>query len=533
MIPKIKIHLKESTYKVDKTGIPFYDAARLIGVAHLFFGSASAEIEDKGAYWEVRGIDVRRDEEQIEWVVGRLSRTLSNEERKLFKRNKFWWEMSIYFSQKVSEIVGGKIFSIQKCNGKYKIKVQKNNRVICDLEVKKRKSNELDKLGYPKSVKTKIHRYLKVLRGEIKSLPLKAEYDASLQIGTRGADPLIDYKRLAPRSTEVKEKKFFAPFQEVAAATLGRGFAASVISRTKRRREEMYILPIFSSHVVLSGFLDYEWVHRHSAGGFVASVLAAISILLDLTLKKIPVTDFTYTKEVKSGNQSVFSESGYLGFEKLCTLWWKAVEENYEDKIRTLNQIRSYLYETRNVDQRKDSQNFQLARCLANFAVNLDVDSLCMIERLKARILASQQNIYPALNLFKSPKDIKEVKKMVDVELNLGLPDIPEDVSKALAKALEFDEKGWMNQFTRLENATDFSQFISYIEHIISRGYYRELQEKGQADIRRAMNRARELASTLRELHNTLGEEKKFRAWKSIFLINVLSKMKFKAEGGE
>ncbi len=465
MIPEI--HLKESTYKVYKTGIPFYDAARLIGVAHLFFGTASAEIVDRGAYWEVKGIDVRRDEEQIEWVIERIRPTQT--EIGLFRRSgRFAWkELHEYFA-------------------------------------------EVNKRG--------------------RKVELKAEYDAALQIGTRGYDSLKDYRILAPRSTGLREKKFFAPFQEVAAATLGRGFAASVISRTKRQREEMYILPIFSSHVVLSGFLDYEWVYRHSAGGFVASVLAAISILLDLTSKKIPVIDFTYTKEVKSGNQSVFSESGYLGFEKLCTLWWKAVEENYEDKIRILNQIRSYLYETRNVDQRKDSQNFQLARCLANFTVNLDVDSLCMIERLKARILsAKEEKIVKkwALNLFKSPKDIKEVKEIV----GLGLPDIPQEVSQALAKALELDEKGWMNQFTRLENATNFSQLIGYVEHIISRGYYRELQKEGRPNIRNAMNRAGELASILKGLSEKLADEKKFRAWKSIFLMDVLSRMKF--GGGE
>ena len=46
-LPK-KITLETQTFYADKTGIPFFDAARLIGVAHFFFGTASAEIEDKG-----------------------------------------------------------------------------------------------------------------------------------------------------------------------------------------------------------------------------------------------------------------------------------------------------------------------------------------------------------------------------------------------------------------------------------------------------------------------------------------------------
>lgn len=462
MMPKI--HLKKNTYKVYKIGVPFYDVARLIGVAHLFFGTASAEIEDKGAYWEIKGTNVSRDEEQVKWVIERIRPT--QREKKLFQRNgRFAWK--------------------------------------------------------------ELHEYFAGINKSGRKEELKAEYDVALQIGTRGYDPLRDYRILAPRSTGVRKKKFFALFQEVAAAALGRGFAATVISTTKRQREEMYILPVFSSHIVISGFLDYNRFYQHTAGGFVASVLAAISILLDLTSRKIPVVDFVYTKEVKAGNQPVFSESGYLGFEKLCSLWWRAVEENNEGRLRILRQIRFFLESTARQDI--DNQNQDLARHLANFAVSLDVNSLCMIERLKARILASQQNIYPALSLFNTRKDIEEVGKMTELEL----PEVPENVSQALAKAMELDERGWMNQFTRLENATNFSQFISYVEYIISRGYYRELQERGQADIRSAMNRAKELASALRELHKALVDEKKFRAWKAIFLMDVLSKMRFRVEGGE
>jgi hypothetical protein len=59
------IILQKERYLVYKTGLPFYDAARLIGVAHLFFGTASAEVEDKGAYWEVSGIPIQRDKDQF------------------------------------------------------------------------------------------------------------------------------------------------------------------------------------------------------------------------------------------------------------------------------------------------------------------------------------------------------------------------------------------------------------------------------------------------------------------------------------
>ena len=493
MIPKI--HLKENTYKVYKTGIPFYDAARLIGVAHLFFGTASAEIVDRGAYWEVKGIDVRRDEEQITWILEKFvppPRKTKNGS-----------------TQKELEY---KVYEFLK-----NVNIDKIQQYFGQLYPQTSSFNEQDLRSF------KLHG---------KNRALKAEYDAAFQAGTRGWDPLSRYEFLTTR-TQGKDKILVKPnIEELLAATLGRGFAASVISRTKRQREEMYILPIFSSHVVLSGFLDYERFYQHSAGGFVASVLAAISILLDLTSKKIPVTDFAHTKEVKEvgpRGKPISSESGYLGFERLCSLWWKAVEENDEERLKILTQIKLFLENTARQDT--DTQNQELARQLANFAVNLDVDSLCMIERLKARILASQEGKAVkrwALNLFKSPKDIKEVKKMVDV----GVPDIPDEVSQALAKALELDRKGWMNQFTRLENATDFSQFIGYVEHIISRGYYEELRKKEeQPNIRNVMNRAKELAKILKELEKTLADEKKFRAWKSIFLMDVLSRMEFK--GGE
>ncbi len=493
MIPKI--HLKRSTYKVYKTGLPFYDAARLIGVAHLFFGTASAEIEDKGAYWEVKGIDVKRDEKQISWVLKKFV----PKPRKTKK-------------EKIQKPLEYKVYKF--------IESEENLDNIRRYFLS----------DYPQQTQYK-EVNLKRFELDGKRRALKAEYDAGLQSGTRGWDPLSKYEFLTTRMHGKDKILIKPPIEELSAATLGRGFAASVVSRTKRQREEMYILPIFSSHVVLSGFLYYERFYQHSAGGFVASVLAAISILLDLTSKKIPVDDFAYTKEVK-GPQGlpISSESGYLGFEKLCNLWNAVKEEDEErlKRLRILRQIKSFLENTARQDI--DSQNQALTRHLANFAVNLDVDSLCMIERLKARILASQEGKVVknwALNLFKSPKDIKEVKEMI----GLDLPDVPKEVSQALAKALELDEKGWMNQFTRLENATDFSQFISYVEHIISRGYYRELQKKGQPSIRNAMNQAGELASTLKCLSKNLADEKKFRAWKSIFLMDVLSRMKF--EGGE
>jgi hypothetical protein len=466
------ITLRKDRYWVYKTGLPFYDAARLVGVAHLFFGTASAEVEDKGAYWEVSGIPVQRDKDQILWVIERLRPT--DKERRLFEKNdkSFRWdELSNFFS------------------------TPRNSR--------KGRQEEL-----------------------------KAEYDVALQIGTRGIDPLSKYEILAPRSTGETKKKFKDYFQEVAVATLGRAVAAYVVSRSKRQTEEIYILPIFSERFAISGFLTYERTFQHPGGGWVAAVMAALSILLDLAAKRLPVLDFAYTREVKGPTrQPIFSSSGYLGLERLCAYWWsEIVQKESQQALQLLRNFRRFLYETR--WQNVHEQVQQLARWVADFVANPSVDALVKIEQLKARILAASRNqnlprAFEARQLLGYSQLLQEVRNMMAMQL----PDIPWQVAEAVARALGFDEKGWMNQFTRLENAGNFSQFIQQVEHIVSRGYYREQQEQGQTpNIREVLTRAKELAETLREIETQLRDEKAFRAWKAIFLLDVLSRARFRRE---
>lgn len=368
-----KIRLKKSTYKVYKTGLPFYDAARLIGVAHLFFGTASSEVEDKGAYWEVSGVDVERDEEQIKWTIKRIAqlptKTRAGREQKPLE-------------YKIHEFLHDK-GHINKLSAYYISSYPRDSEFA---------SVELRNSG---------------LDG--KKRALKVEYDAGFQSGTRGWDPLSKYEYLTTR-THGKDKILVKhDIEEVVTGTLGRGFAATVSSRTKGQTDTMYILPIFSNHFVLSGFLDFQRNYQHSAGGHVAAVLAAISILIDLTSKKIPVMDFTYTREVKGGQTPIFSESGYLGFEKICSLWWDAVKEENENILRLLRQIKTFLKETASS---KDSQSQGLSRYLAHFVVTLDVNSLVTIEKLKARILYSGK----AVNLFRGYNDVMEVKEIMGVK---------------------------------------------------------------------------------------------------------------------
>lgn len=457
-----KLSLKKDICRVYKTGVAFYDAARLIGVAHLFFGTASAEVEDKGAFWEIRGIKIDRDRSQVEWAIERLNPT--NKERQLFAK---WNDLINFFME-------------------------------CDYNQRTGKNESL-----------------------------KAEYDAALQIGTRGFDPLAKYEVLAPRSTGEKMKHFRDYFQEVAAATVGRAFAARVISRTKRQTDEMYILPVFEERFVLSGFLEYTRSFSHSSGGFTAAVLAALSILLDFIARPLPVVDFVYTREVKGPTrQPIFSGSGYLGLRHLCAIWWKAVQEQRQELLALLRNFRGFLDQTSNPNT--DEQVQSLARWVADFVANPNLNALEKIEQLKARILASSQNqskpgYHDANQLLNKSELVKEVRAVMQSDL----PEVPWQVSEAIAKALGFDEKGWMNQFTRLENAANFSQFIQQVERIISRGYYREQQEEGkEPNIQQALSKARDLANSLREMAKNLQEEKTFRTWKALFLLDVLSRVR-------
>jgi len=471
-------------YRVYKTGLPFYDAARLIGVAHLFFGTASAEVEDKGAYWKVSGVRVKRDEDQILWAVERLrppnkANKGSFKERKLFeKKGKFPWdELQSFFSAPLNSRSG-------------------------------------------------------------RQEELKAEYDAALQIGTRGVDPLSKYEILAPRATHETKKKFKDYFQEVAAAALGRAFAAYVKNRIKDQIDEIYILPIFREQFVISGFLTYERTFQHPGGSWIASVMAALSILLDLVVKRLPVVDFAYTRKVikveDSKRKLIFSSSGYLGLERLCAYWWnEIVEKENQQALQLLRNFRQFLYETKEQNVHKQVQH--LTRWVADFVANPSVDALVKIEQLKVRLLAASQSqnlqgAFEARQLLGNSQLLKEVKNMMSMQL----PDIPWQVAESLARALSFDEKGWMNQFTRLENAGNFSQFIQQVEHIVSRGYYREQQEEGQTpSIREALTKARDLANSLRSIESQLRDEKAFRSWKAIFLLDVLSRARVRETSAE
>jgi hypothetical protein len=462
-----KLNLPKLNLQVKKTGIPYYDASRLIGTAHLFFGTADAEINDKGAYWEISGITLSREQDQIEWVIEKIAggrgKTSTMERQEVLN----------------------KLFSGKK-------------PVLYDATLEYFKKNIENQIG-------------------TKKLKMKAEYDVTLQTGTRGFDPLSKYEALAPRSTGESLKHYKEFVEEIVAATFGRGFSARASGGTRRQRENINILPVFSERFVIRGFLDYKRNFRHNAGGYVSAVFAALTILDDLKTKRLPILDFAFTNEVKSSSGTpVYSESGVLGFDKLCGLWIRAVEENDTNIENTLRQIRFYLEKTaRTEGQKGEKQALELARWLAKFVSNPDIGSLVKIEHLKARILANKNSgfKYTVQQLFSSRIIIQQAGKMV-LE---SLPVIPSELVKAVADTLSLDEKGWMNKFTRLENASTIDQLLSEVERIVSRGANRSSQiPKSLAGIN---SQSLQALSSIRDI-------KTFRTTKSIFLLQVLSYIK-------
>jgi hypothetical protein len=150
------IAIRKDRCYVYKTGLPFYDAARLIGVAHLFFGTASAEVEDKGAYWEVSGVHVKRDKSLVSWVL--------NE-----GKSKAW-----DLAQKEEQI----------------------EKAFRDIEG----DTECPQFnGLPVS----------------KGYPALKEFDAALQYGPRGVDPLSDAVLVSSQGTKPKKQRKNIKFHHV------------------------------------------------------------------------------------------------------------------------------------------------------------------------------------------------------------------------------------------------------------------------------------------------------------------------------
>ncbi|NIR13914.1 MAG: hypothetical protein GWN86_08140 [Desulfobacterales bacterium] len=116
---------------------------------------------------------------------------------------------------------------------------------------------------------------------------------------------------------------------------------------------------------------------------------------------------------------------------------------------------------------------------------------------------------------------------------------VPESLVWAVANALippktqREEAKGWFNKFVRLENIGSPDRFITEIERILSRATYdpqgvvRTIESK-EGKTYPLYNPSKEDIEVVRSL--IAHDERTFRAFKAVFLMEVLSKLR--ASGG-
>lgn len=277
--------LKLPTHEVaiKKTGLPFYDAARLIGAAHRQASTASVEVRDEGTRWVLTAprLEQERERQQLAWALGWLPANVRSAKTLMATVEKF--------------LEAGEDDEPPALTGKGKKPVRRESSVYHYLET-------------------------------------------AFQRGIRGPDPLASYRNLASQAGS----KFSQPLCDVVDAAFGVAFAA--ISRGRQEEGERRVLPILApgtQRLVMQPFLDFRRTYRHEAGVFVASVWASLALLDELTSQDLPVVDFAFNWVIPR----VQSASGYVGVDRICTLLKRHKERGRE--FRLGQQIRHYLADTR------------------------------------------------------------------------------------------------------------------------------------------------------------------------------------------
>ena len=251
-----KLGVPTKSYYVQKTGFPFYDACQLVGAMHLFFGSGTSIISDKGSYWLLSGPGINREPQQISLSRHRIEGQLEHVGQSLKIFDKFpsdLEETSKFFQQKL-------------------------------LEKRFFKSRE------------KIRRHL----------------EPSLQSGARGADA-ANYNVLASEKSGNQVEAMHRPFPEVLAATVGLTYCA--VASTGKKGGSYLVLPVFKNSIQsLTPFATYKRKHYHNAGESISAIYTALDILINFR-QQYPITDFAYSHFGSRG----FSKSGLLGLHTLCS----------------------------------------------------------------------------------------------------------------------------------------------------------------------------------------------------------------------
>ncbi len=269
--------------KVQRSGLAFYDAARVIGVAHLFFGTSNATVTETGFGWILEGVaNLREPNRHCLWIGERLRR---------FER---------------------------KPNNHARLENWGNLREKDEVMLAKKWEGLCAHFANPWAASS---------LGKENTTGLM---DAALALGARGYD-LKSYKDLAAESG--------TPSQHSEAETL---VALIGLSHAARVNNAMYLLPVFGDanetegtySVTTAHYWSYNRYFAHEGGEKVAATWAMLSMLENLFASSLPVQDFAYNRV----DRPIY-HSGTLGAEKLCRFWRNGCEN-------TLREIGRYLQAT-------------------------------------------------------------------------------------------------------------------------------------------------------------------------------------------
>lgn len=403
---------QESAY-VQKTGLPFYDAARLWGAGRLLFGTLPSRVYDRGSFWELRGYGTPRMPIHTIWVRQRLAgrglekiegttlKILDRLEPGRDRGGQKWSEIKAYFSRPFAEA----------------------------------------------RADTNVGRYL----------------EPALLQGSRGPESW-GYGQLASQGG----RPFRVPFPEAAAATVGICLAGLGSSGTDQGQSRLLLLPVPSftpgQVVGLGPFIHFDHEIRHRAGGIVGPVALGLHVLRQIA-DVVPIEDFAYTRH---GPGRGFYTTGFLGLRSAVRAWDRGAGS--PGMRRAVTDMADVLWRTRNT---RDARLLSFARNVAAFAHAPSLKSLEAVLRSRARTEASTDNAFDVQTVQRlwtgGNRDVIEgVLKLAEIT-DIGPGDA---LARNVAAALNEAGDAWIGWYSRLEYAPTLERFLREIERLLTRAEF-------------------------------------------------------------
>lgn len=466
------------TIRVRKTGLPFFDANRLLGAAYYFFGSGTSTLIDNGSYWELSGPRLQRHETQRAWVRERLyDRGLERIETSTLKildnLDEFDNEITAYFE-----------------NGTMPTKARRES----------------------------VSRYL----------------EPALLQGSRGAES-FSYSNLASACGTPQRELL----PELVVSTLGLCFSGIGYAGDDQWLV-LPVIGDAESSIALGPFYEFDVSYRHGAGGVTAAVGLALRMLRNL-VNRVKVTDFAYAwfggrGFYRSGYlglgtaMQVWLEHGDSFLTDCEEVLWITRGRSEEQLLSFARDISAYI---------REPALFRLERLIRQKARLIGADEEIDVS-VACRWCASLESIREVLIMTGAENDLQEVRGQGssvsgdshDVSLEQILPvKLAGIVAQALQSVAQKEgtqarsENGkskWIGWYTRLENASKPAAFIEEIERLVSRAMF--VNESLMRFVKKE-ELVQECQNLLRLVGSSASPEK-FRAYRSAFLLTVLAQIR-------